>query len=263
MRRDNASGFRGEMHQGFIGIGVALDPERVARSIENSPHITNIICYTDSDTASNYSFPCQVRTADSPGEMMVSDLVSGQINAAVRGTLPASKTLSALKHAYGVQELERIVLLESAAGKQFFLAPVGIDEGWTISQKVSLIRKGTEIAVSAGLSGSVGILSGGRLGDAGRHPAVDRSMADAELVARITGARHYEILIEDAITECSLVIAPDGITGNLIFRTLLFAGKGASHGAPVVNIPGIFVDTSRVNPDYANALNLAASMCSR
>ncbi len=88
-------------------------------------------------------------------------------------------------------------------------------------------------------------------------------MADAELVARITGARHYEILIEDAIAECGLIIAPDGITGNLIFRTLLFVGKGASHGAPVVNIPGIFVDTSRVNPDYSNALNLAASMSVR
>ena len=251
------------MHQGLIGIGAAVDPERVARSIANSSIADNVICYTDPDTASHFSFPCKVRTAESPGEMLVSDLVSGQIIAAVRGTLPASKTLSALKHAYGVQELERIVLLESATGKQFFLAPVGIDEGWTISQKVSLIRKGKEIAVDAGLSGTVGILSGGRIGDAGRHPAVDRSMADAELVARITGARHYEILIEDAIAECGLIIAPDGITGNLIFRTLLFVGKGASHGAPVVNIPGIFVDTSRVNPDYSNALNLAASMSVR
>lgn len=248
------------MPQDLIGIGVSADPERVIRSIINSNVSDRIVCYTDPDIAKNFSFPCPVRTAEQPGEKLVSDLVSDQISAAVRGTLPANQTLSALKRAYGIKELERIVLLESAKGKQFFFAPVGIDEGWTISQKISLIQKGKKIASGAGLSDTIGILSGGRFGDIGRHPAVDRSIADAELVAQLTGAKHFEILIEDAIAECGLIIAPDGITGNLIFRTLLFAGNGASHGAPVVNIRGIFVDTSRVNPDYSNALNLAASM---
>ncbi|HWQ62803.1 MAG TPA: methanogenesis marker protein Mmp4/MtxX [Methanospirillum sp.] len=248
------------MPQDLIGIGVSSDPERVIRSIINCNFSDRVVCYTDPDIAIQFSFPCLVRTTDQPGEKLVSDLETGQISAAVRGTLPATQTLSALKLAYGVRELERIVLLESAQGKQFFLAPVGIDEGWTVSQKISLIKRGNKIAIGAGLSEKVGVLSGGRLGDAGRHPAVDRSMADAELVSRLTGAMHYEILIEDAIAECGLIIAPDGITGNLIFRTLLFAGNGVSHGAPVVNIGGIFVDTSRVNPDYSNALNLAASM---
>jgi putative methanogen marker protein 4 len=248
------------MPQDLIGIGVSIDPERVIRSITNSHVSGRIVCYTDPDTAKQFSFPCLVRASENPGEKLVSDLAADQISAAVRGTLPANQTLSALKHTYGVQELERIVLLESAQGKQFFLAPVGIDEGWTISQKISLIKKGKKIASGAGLSEKVGVLSGGRFGDVGRHPAVDRSIADAELVSQLTGAKHFEILIEDAISECGLIIAPDGITGNLIFRTLLFVGNGISHGAPVVNIGGIFVDTSRVNPDYSNALNLAASM---
>jgi len=41
---------------------------------------------------------------------------------------------------------------------------------------------------------------------------------------------------------------------------LLFLGSGLSHGAPVLNIPKIFVDTSRVNPDYQYALNLADNL---
>jgi predicted methyltransferase MtxX (methanogen marker protein 4) len=129
-----------------------------------------------------------------------------------------------------------------------------------VEQKCALIRKGEKIALAFGLQKKTGVLSGGRLGDLGRHAAVDRSLADAELVARLTGADHREILIEEAIQDCSLLIAPDGITGNLIFRTLVFLGGGIGHGAPVVNIRKIFVDTSRASPDYANALLLAAKL---
>ncbi len=191
---------------------------------------------------------------------LVSDLMTGKIDAAVRGTLPANATLKALKTAAGVDHLERIALLETAHGKKFLLSPVGVDEGWTVQDKLELVRKGRIIAQKFGLSGRVGILSGGRIGDVGRHEMVDRSLADAELVARLGDATHYEILIEDAVETCGLIIAPDGISGNLIFRTLAFLGAGHGHGAPVVNIPRIFVDTSRASPDYTNALMLAASL---
>jgi predicted methyltransferase MtxX (methanogen marker protein 4) len=137
---------------------------------------------------------------------------------------------------------------------------VGIDEGWTVADKLELIRKGRTIARRFGLPEKVGVLSGGRLGDLGRHERVDRSMADAELVVRLSGAVHCEILIEDAVESCGLIIAPDGISGNLVFRTLAFLGAGFGHGAPVVNIDRIFVDTSRAQPDYTNALLLAASL---
>jgi len=46
----------------------------------------------------------------------------------------------------------------------------------------------------------------------------------------------------------------------LVFRTLTFLGGGLGHGAPVVNISRIFVDTSRASPNYANALLLAAAL---
>ena len=116
------------------------------------------------------------------------------------------------------------------------------------------------MASGFGLSEKIAVLSGGRFGDVGRHPVVERSMADAELVARLTGARHYEILIEDAIGECGIILAPDGISGNLIFRTLTFLGSGHGHGAPVLNIEYIFVDTSRASHDYSNAIRLAESL---
>ena len=245
-----------------IGIGIAEDPEKVIASANSVSQAFETICYCRPGAADKKSAGKNVHFYEDPHpeQVLVDDLVSGKIDAAVRGTLPANSTLQALKKAMGVDHLERIAILETVQGKKFLLTPVGVDEGWTVAEKLELIKKGRIIAKKFGLSEKTGILSGGRLGDIGRHPQVDASMAEAELIARLADATHCEILIEDAVETCGLIIAPDGISGNLVFRTLTFLGGGQGHGAPVVNISRIFVDSSRASPNYANALLLAASL---
>ncbi|MBN1167894.1 MAG: methanogenesis marker protein Mmp4/MtxX [Methanospirillaceae archaeon] len=245
-----------------IGIGVDTDPDRVFQSISNYQGSCRIVCYRKENNDITHA-PCEVITSNDPGRALITDLLAGVIQAGIRGTLPAHDTLTTLRTAAGLSHLERIVLLESAEKRKFFLAPVGIDEGWTVRQKISLIRKGILLLQKSDLSQSVGVLSGGRMDDIGRHPKVDWSMADALLVCQATGATCYGILLEDALKECGLIIAPDGISGNLIFRTLVFAGAGASHGAPVVNLDKIFIDTSRVNPSYIGAIELASSLINK
>jgi putative methanogen marker protein 4 len=243
----------------IIGIGIGGETEKILASVEKvEGEGCRVVGYAREGAVVPEGIP--IRFSPSPEQGLVTDLVAGRLDAAVRGTLPSNETLRELRQRSGVSHLERIALLETRNGTKFLLAPVGVDEGWTVEQKCDLVRKGERVARAFGLPGKTGILSGGRKGDWGRHPAVDRSLADAEMVAHLTGARHYEILIEDAIRECSLIIAPDGICGNLIFRTLVFLGGGTGHGAPVVNINTIFVDTSRASPDYSNALMLAISL---
>jgi len=245
-----------------IGIGIGKDPEKVLESANRVSGKFEIICYCCPGIVDRSSAGSGVSISEhaNPEQALVDDLMAGRIDAAVRGTLPANATLKALKKAAGVDHLERIALLETISKKKFLLTPVGVDEGWTVGEKLELIKKGRIIAKKFGLPEKVGILSGGRLGDVGRHPQVDASMADAELLARLGDATHCEILIEDAVETCGLIIAPDGISGNLVFRTLVFLGGGHGHGAPVVNISRIFVDSSRASPDYSNALLLAASL---
>ena len=245
-----------------IGIGIEEDPGKVLSSAAAVAGRCRVVCYCQPGTVAEKPANPSVTLAESgqPEQAMVDDLMAGRIDAAVRGTLPANATLRALKAAAGVDHLERIALLETVRGKKFLLTPVGVDEGWTVPEKLELIRKGRAIAKRFGLPERTGILSGGRLGDVGRHPQVDASLAEAELLAKLAGAEHCEILIEDAVEGCGLIIAPDGISGNLVFRTLTFLGGGYGHGAPVVNISRIFVDTSRASPNYANALLLAASL---
>ncbi|MEI8331524.1 MAG: methanogenesis marker protein Mmp4/MtxX [Methanomicrobiales archaeon] len=245
-----------------IGIGIAKDPAKVIESASRVSGKLEIICYCRPGVVDRVIALNGVTIAEyeNPGQALVDDLMAGKIDAAVRGTLPSNSTLKALKKAAGVDHLERIALLETAHGKKFLFAPVGVDEGWTVEEKLALIEKGRYVARKFGLPEKVGILSGGRLGDIGRHPKVDASIADAEKVARLVCATHCEILIEDAVETCGLIIASDGISGNLVFCTLVFLGGGRGHGAPVVNISRIFVDSSRASPNYADALLLAASL---
>ncbi|MEI7432664.1 MAG: methanogenesis marker protein Mmp4/MtxX [Methanomicrobiales archaeon] len=243
-----------------IGIGIGEDWEKVISSVIKSGISDQVTLYCKSGVVGSGTGTITHHISPCPEQDLVTDLMKGTIRAAIRGTLPANATLRALKQAAGVDHLERIALLETAGGKKFLLAPVGVDEGWSVAEKVAFVQKGREIAGKFGLPARVAILSGGRLGDLGRNRRVDRSMADAELVARITGETHYEILVEDAISEAGVIIAPDGITGNLMFRTLTFLGAGHGHGAPVINIDRIFVDTSRASPDYRNAIMLADSL---
>lgn len=246
-----------------LGIGCGADTEKVVRSAEQiATADIRVRCYCspDVDQCPTMGPFVELVRCSVPCERIVDDLVSGKIDAAVRGTLPANQTLRALKTACGVSRLERIALLETADHRMFFLAPVGVDEGWTIGEKVSLVQSGRDLARRFGLPEKTAVLSGGRLGDIGRHPIVDTTIANAEEVARITGAVHKEILIEDAVRDCGVIIAPDGISGNLIFRTLTFLGNGCGHGAPVVNIHPVFVDSSRASTGYEGSLRLAASL---
>jgi putative methanogen marker protein 4 len=241
-----------------IGIGAGEEIRKVVASIAESGVSSRIIVYSGSGKVQLPIPPeSMIRESPDPGFTLANDLAAGRIDAAIRGTLPANSTLSALKKVFGVHHLERAALLETSDGHRFFLAPVGVDEGWTVREKVALACKARTLAEKFGLPGKIGVLSGGRLGDIGRHPLVDRSLADAELVARLAGGVHYEILIEDAIRDCGVIIAPDGVSGNFIFRTLTFLGSGHGHGAPVLNISKIFIDTSRATSNYANAIRLA------
>ncbi|MDR0778572.1 MAG: methanogenesis marker protein Mmp4/MtxX [Methanomassiliicoccaceae archaeon] len=198
---------------------------------------------------------------DDPGEM-VCDLKNGSIDAAVRGDMSSSKLLPKIKEDFGLSDIQRTVLLEPVGKKMVFVAPVGIDEGWTVPQKYDLAIKSVELMRRIGMNERIAVMSGGREDDKGRNDTVDRTIDDAaELVKKLRSegydAYHAEILIESAVDEADLLIAPDGISGNLIFRTLHFLGNAKALGAPVINMNKVFVDTSRVKTDYRDSIALA------
>jgi putative methanogen marker protein 4 len=191
-------------------------------------------------------------------------LLTGKVDAAVRGSLSASHLMAKLRESY--PEVYRASLLEYE-GHQFLLAPVGIDEGDTLKQKSKIVKYSAQFLEQMGLTPKIGIISGGRPQDKGRSVKIDTSICEGEELTRITRdkytVKHYFILIEDAIADgANLVLAPDGITGNLIFRSLVFLGSLESHGAVTLGIKDIFIDTSRSQSEegYLRALKLAEKL---
>ena len=231
-----------------IGIGVAEDLEKVEASVSmaNASGYGRTKVYIDPD-------------------IMVKDLRNGDLDAAIRGSLDSNAVMGAIRREFSLKGVQRMALVQPRAGRMFFFAPVGVDEGWTVQQKVELVVNGARLMRQMGVEPRVGVLSGGRMMDRGRHAAVDRTMDDAAEVARLCTAQGIrtedrEILIEDAAKDCNLIIAPDGISGNLIFRTLHFLGDGRAMGAVVLNIDKVFVDTSRAKSSYLDSIALASAL---
>jgi putative methanogen marker protein 4 len=249
-----------------VGIGIAdgTASESLISDIESARRFADVVLIGDESEISATGTDLEIIHSDRPEVELVDRLVSGRIDAAVRGTLGATGTLGYLKSVLGVSKLARHALLTTADGVPFFLVPVGIDEGNSVADRVDLVSKSVNAIRRFGITEKVAVLSGGRFEDAGRSEIVDQSLADGEVVAERLcklgiDATHYGILIEDAIGGANVLVAPDGITGNLIFRTLTFLGGGGGFGAPVL-ADLVFVDTSRMKVKFSDAIMLASAL---
>ncbi len=247
-----------------IGLGIGKISEDLIMSAEDAAKYAEVVLVGDEEQIRATGTRLEIIHSTEPSKKLVELLVGEDIDGAVRGTLSAIKTLSLLKSSLGMKKLYRAALLETADRTPFFLAPVGIDEGNSIEDKIELIKRGVWHIQRLEAEARVGILSGGRFEDKGRDKTVDRTLEDAQIVTeRLCGmgmnAKNYSILIEEAIKEANFIIAPDGISGNLIFRTLVFLGGGHGYGAPVL-MDKVFVDTSRLKEDAARAIMLASAL---
>lgn len=197
---------------------------------------------------------------------LVSALASGRADAAVRGTLAAGEVLRRLAEATGARTPGRAALIEMEDRRPLLLAPVGIDEGRTLAQRRRLMDACAATVASLGVTPRVAVMSKGRPEDAGRGVAIARSIDECERLvshARRSGvdAEATHILVERALGRCNVLVAPDGVAGNLLFRTLHYAMGLESWGALALHaLPTVYVDTSRDKRDFLGAVRWARAM---
>jgi len=244
-----------------IGIGVDGGGSELVAGIEEALEFAEIVMVGDPGTGCDSGERLELVRTDDPASALVDLLEKGEIDGAVRGNLSATKVMRRISKTFEVR-VRRLSLL-ALPDWSFFLAPVGIDEGDSISDRLSLAVLGAEYLKSMGVDAKVSILSGGRLEDVGRSERVDRSIAEAELLARLARdasvrAEHRGILIETCRGD-DLIVAPDGISGNLIFRTLMLLSGAEGFGAPVIMEP-VFVDSSRARKSFDGPIILASAL---
>lgn len=196
---------------------------------------------------------------------MLDELARGRIAAAVRGSLASGPFLkeTGIRHPGVRTGRAALIVTRGSAderdGNAFLLGPVGIDEGGTIDANRPLVAGMKDFAGLLGWDPRIAVLSAGRAEDAGRGHHIARSIRRGEAAAADESVRHFNIMIEEAVVWANCIIAPDGVTGNLIYRTLVHLGGATSLGALYFPLDMRLADTSRNGKieEYVGAIALA------
>ncbi|TFG21112.1 MAG: hypothetical protein EU530_01365 [Promethearchaeota archaeon] len=184
----------------------------------------------------------------------------------VRGAISAARFIQFLKviltslrsDVYDVLRISRIALIETSDNLQFLFAPVGIDEATNFEKKKYFLNNAALLLGELGIEPQLSVMSGGRFGDLGRNKYVDETLKTAELLVSYFETEapmklkisNDQILIENAVKKGNFLLAPDGVSGNYIYRTLVYLGAGNAYGALYSSVyfkhKKVLLDTSRV-----------------
>lgn len=185
------------------------------------------------------------------------------IDATIRGSLAASNVLKQLKESY--PKISRATYIHGK-GHEFIISSVGIDEGNTLKEKLNIAVHCIDFMKKLKKTPKIATLSYARPGDYGRSEEINQSLDDAkkltQLIEKHTNQKIENscVLIDQAIkNKCNILIAPNGIVGNTIFRTLVLLNSWPSFGAITFGIDDIYIDTSRdqSREGYLRSLELA------
>lgn len=203
-------------------------------------------------------FPYKINIARTNTELL-DYLNNPEIDGVIRGSLKSNMIKDLKKEN---PDIFRASLLE-INNQPILLTPVGIDEGDTYNSKINIIEECSKTMQKLGYKPKIALISGGRQDDKGRSQKIDESINECEKIVQQLGAKynikHYYILIEEAIKDkANIIITPDGIIGNLIFRSLVLVAGIKSNGALTLNQPKLFIDTSRSQSiqGYVNSIKL-------
>ena len=210
-----------------------------------------------------------------------------EIDAVIRGSLKASKVIKAIKEFKSDKTINRTTYINTEDDEnfsnnyEFLLAPVGIDEGKNIEEKVTLAIQAANFIQYLGKMPKIAVLAEGRKDDLGRSERIDESLIsseeltnrlietfkeldnfdnDSDEISKNYSIKNYYILLEQAIEDgYNIILANDGIFGNIMFRTLDLLDKWPIYGAVTLGIEEIFIDTSRDQTveGYVRSLKLA------
>ena len=213
-----------------------------------------------------------------------------EIDAVIRGSLKASKVIKAIKDFKSSQTINRTTYINTEDDEsfsnnyEFLLAPVGIDEGKNIEEKIILAVQAANFIQYLGKKPKIAVLAEGRKDDLGRSERIDESLIsseeltnrlietfkeldnfdnDSDEISENYSIKNYYILLEQAIEDgYNIILANDGIFGNIMFRTLVLLDKWPSYGAVTLGIDEIFIDKSRDQTveGYVRSLKLAYNL---
>ena len=109
-----------------------------------------------------------------------------EVHATLRGSLKASKIIKSIKELKPDCKINRTTYINTSDDEgfskdyEFLLAPVGIDEGKNIEEKVELAIQAANFLQYLGKMPKIAILAEGRKDDLGRSERIDESLLSSQ-----------------------------------------------------------------------------------
>ena len=146
-----------------------------------------------------------------------------------------SETYAEIKQKNGSEKIFRLSVFLTHKDQLLFSAPAGPDMNDEIDDLMFCAKVGFSIIETFGIQPIIGIISGGRAGDIGRNEKCDQTIRDAEILEKMLAAesipaKHYTILIEEAVKEANFLILPDSLSGEMVLKTVAGVGEGREIG---------------------------------
>ena len=137
-----------------IGIGIWSTDAKLIASLQDATEYADLLLVGDPccDCALDYI------ASKEPWKELVRLLAAGEIEGAVRGNLPAGRTMQALAEQFQIS-VRRLALME-LSGWAFLLGPVGIDEGESMPERLELLLGGAKFLQGMGVAAKAAVLSG-------------------------------------------------------------------------------------------------------
>ncbi len=205
-----------------------------------------------------------------PEEDLFKDLEAGSIAAAVRGQIHAGPFRKRYVRRRGIgfnPAEEMIPLLEFPDGRPILISPASNFVTGTFEEKERLIQASIRLCRRLELPVRVGVLARCRAEDLEESAGTDleKSYRVAERLVELHRGRveikNYGIDFEEAYRDgVTILIEPDGTTGNQVTRTLYFLEAVRCYGAPYVNADPVVVETLKNSRDYPDVLLLASAL---
>ena len=115
-------------------------------------------------------------------EDLVHAVLDNKIHGVVRGSLPASNIMKKLKEIY--PNITRATYINGDK-YEFLLSPVGIDEGKSVEDKLSIVKNCISFYKKLGKTPKIAVLAEGRKDDFGRDEEVSKSITDSEKLTKL------------------------------------------------------------------------------
>jgi len=244
-----------------IGIGILHPDEAIVNSLIRAKEFCEVIAFGE-ELKQISSIP-----TNTPEESLIEAIASGDIDAIVRGQANATvmRAELAARFSYPPETIKDLGVVKDNLSRVFIPIAISNFQGWTVDQKIELIREAIELSSLLNLPVKVGVTSGARPNEWGSIPYLAETYTDAEKIVSILEPempiKHYYIDIEKAMADqCTILVFANGMVGNHVLRSLVFLGQVKIYGGIISGIDQLVVESFKNSSGFFEYLEFANAL---